>query len=317
MPNPSSSLERRRLLVAVAALVVSRHAAGRPQGSTPLATAPRLDAGMSPAPSPDAAFGPVPAVALAPQLAGVYAGQVDPARCFVSEKYDGVRALWDGRSLRHRSGRAVSAPPSFIASLPAAPLDGELWLGRGRFDALSARIRRAEPDERDWREVRYMVFDTPVDRVPFATRLERLAALVPHLPARVEVAPQWRVADRGELERLLARTVAAGGEGLMLHVADAAYAPGRSEALLKLKPHLDAEAVVVAHRAGTGKYRGQVGALQVESAQGRRFFIGSGLSDAMRREPPAIGTTVTYRYRELTPSGLPRFATYLRLHDAG
>ena len=35
----------------------------------------------------------------------------------------------------------------------------------------------------------------------------------------------------------------------------------------------------------------------------------------MRREPPAIGTTVTYRYRELTSSGLPRFATYLRLHD--
>jgi DNA ligase-1 len=259
----------------------------------------------------------MPPVALAPQLAGVFAGQVDPARCFVSEKYDGVRALWDGRVLRHRSGRAVSAPPSFIAALPAAPLDGELWLGRGRFDALSARVRRAEPDERDWREVRYMVFDTPVDGLPFAMRLERLGALVPHLPARVEVAPQWRVADRVELERVLARTVAGGGEGLMLHVADAAYAPGRGEALLKLKPHLDAEAVVVAHRAGTGKYRGLVGALEVESAQGRRFFVGSGLSDAMRREPPAIGTTVTYRYRELTPSGLPRFATYLRMHDAG
>ena len=76
--------------------------------------------------------------------------------------------------------------------------------------------------------------------------------------------------------------------------------PGRSEALLKLKPHLDAEAVVVAHRAGTGKYRGRVGALEVESTEGRRFFVGSGLSDAMRGEPPAIGTTVTYRYRELT-----------------
>jgi DNA ligase-1 len=101
----------------------------------------------------------------------------------------------------------------------------------------------------------------------------------------------------------------------MLHVADAPYCPGRSEALLKLKPYLDAEAVVVGHRAGTGKYRGLVGALQVESAQGRRFFVGSGLSDAMRREPPAIGTKVTYRYRELTSGGLPRFATYLRLHD--
>jgi DNA ligase-1 len=60
-----------------------------------------------------------------------------------------------------------------------------------------------------------------------------------------------------------------------------------------------------------------VGALEVESAQGRRFFVGSGLGDAARREPPAIGTTITYRYRDLTSSGLPRFATYLRVHDDG
>jgi len=300
MPRTTSSIERRRLLVGLAALALSRHAAALPRGGS-------LAEGPSASRSGESG--------MAPQLAAVYAGQVDPASCFVSEKYDGVRALWDGRVLRHRSGRAVSAPPSFTASLPAVPLDGELWLGRGRFDALSVRVRRAEPDERDWSDVRYMVFDTPVSGVPFAARLARLAALMPNLPARVEVAPQWRVADRLELEQALARTIAVGGEGLMLHVADAAHAPGRSDALLKLKPHLDAEAVVVGHRAGSGKYRGLVGALQVETAQGRRFFIGSGLGDAMRRDPPAIGTTITYRYRELTSTGLPRFATYLRPHD--
>jgi len=297
MPNPSSSRERRRLLVAAAALVLSRPVVARAQGRT----------------AAGAAVERLPASA--PQLAAVYAGQVDPARCFVSEKYDGVRALWDGRVLGHRSGRVVSAPAPFLAALPAVPLDGELWLGRGRFDALSARVRRAPPDPHEWREVRYMVFDTPVGGLPFAMRLERLAALVPHLPAPVEVAPQWRVAGAADLERDLARVVAAGGEGLILHVADALHAPGRSEALLKLKPHLDAEAVVVGHRAGTGKYRGLVGALEVESSPGRRFFIGSGLSDTMRHAPPAIGTTITYRYRELTSSGLPRFATYLRRHD--
>jgi len=299
MPNPSSSVERRRLLVAAAALVLARPLAAPAQGRT----------------AADDVVARLPAVA--PQLAAIYTGQVDPACCFVSEKYDGVRALWDGNVLRHRSGRVVAAPASFLAALPAAPLDGELWLGRGRFDALSARVRRAQPDAGEWRDVRYMVFDTPIGGVPFATRLVRLAALVPPLPAQVEIAPQWRVTGAVELERDLARTVAAGGEGLMLHVADAFHAPGRSESLLKLKPHLDAEAVVVGHRAGTGKYRGLVGALEVESSQGRRFFIGSGLSDSMRREPPAIGTTVTYRYRELTSSGLPRFATYLRLHDDG
>jgi DNA ligase len=32
-----------------------------------------------------------------------------------------------------------------------------------------------------------------------------------------------------------------------------------------------------------------VGALEVESGEGRRFFVGSGMSDALRRDPPAIG----------------------------
>ena len=299
MRKSSSSIERRRILFGVAALALAPHAAALP----PRAVRDDADPGRS------------VEGALAPQLAIVFAGQVDPARCFVSEKYDGVRALWDGRVLRHRSGRPVAAPRSFIASLPDAPLDGELWLGRGRFDALSARVRRTPPDEREWREVRYMVFDMPVAGVPFAARLQRLAALAPQLGAPLENAPHWRVADRVELDRALARTVAGGGEGLMLRVADAPYVSGRSDALLKMKPHLDAEAVVVGHRVGTGKYRGLVGALEVESLEGRRFFIGSGLGDAARRQPPALGTTITYRYRELTSSGLPRFATYLRLHD--
>ena len=86
--------------------------------------------------------------------------------------------------------------------------------------------------------------------------------------------------------------------------------------LMKLKPHLDAEAVVIAHRSGAGKYRGLVGALEVETPDRRRFLVGSGLTDALRRDPPRPGEVITYRYRDLTSSGLPRFATYLRRHDA-
>ena len=95
----------------------------------------------------------------------------------------------------------------------------------------------------------------------------------------------------------------------------APYSPGRSDSLLKLKPHLDAEAVVVGHRRGAGKYGSEVGSLEVETAEGRRFFIGSGLSDAARHRPPPIGSTITYRYRDVTSSGLPRFATYVRGHE--
>jgi DNA ligase-1 len=255
-----------------------------------------------------------PAVAPIPELATVYRGQVDPACCLVSEKYDGVRAIWDGGVLRHRSGRTVAAPREFVAALPREPLDGELWLGRGRFEPLSALVRRTEPRAGEWSAVRYMVFDQPLASGSFEARLARLATVLPRGDTAVELAPQWRVADQIALQDALASVVAGGGEGLVLHVASAPHASGRSGALLKLKPELDAEARVVGHRHGTGKYAAEVGAIEVES-EGRRFFIGSGLSDTDRRDPPPLGSHITYRFRDRTSSGLPRFATYLRRHE--
>jgi len=116
---------------------------------------------------------------------------------------------------------------------------------------------------------------------------------------------------------MLEKTVVkGGGEGLMLHRADALYRAGRSDDLLKLKPWDDAEAVVVAHLSGSGKYAGRLGALLVELPNGQRLRIGSGFSDAQRDHPPAVGTTITYRYRGQTAKGLPRFATFLRVREA-
>jgi hypothetical protein len=59
-----------------------------------------------------------------------------------------------------------------------------------------------------------------------------------------------------------------------------------------------------------------VGALEVEAPDGRRFLVGSGLTNALRRDPPPVGSSVTYRYRDLTSSGLPRFAIFVRRHEA-
>lgn len=250
-------------------------------------------------------------------LANVDAPHIDPRDYLVSEKYDGVRALWDGRTLRFRSGRPVPAPEWFIARLPPdQPLDGELWLGRRQFDALSALVRSEPPDEAAWRRVRYMVFELPDAPGTFEERARRIAELAERLAwPQLQAVPQRRVADRTELRRWLDETVRAGGEGLMLHLASAPYVTGRSDVLVKLKPLLDAEAVVVGHRPGRGKYAGMLGALEVQTPEGRRFLLGTGFTDAERREPPAPGSTVTYRYRDLTASGLPRFASFLRVRQ--
>ena len=98
-----------------------------------------------------------------------------------------------------------------------------------------------------------------------------------------------------------------------LHRADALYITGRSEALLKLKPLLDTEAKVIAHVPGKGKFDGMLGSLEVETPEGKRFRIGTGFKDDVRKNPPPIGSIVTYQYRGLTKNGLPRFASFLRV----
>jgi DNA ligase-1 len=259
-------------------------------------------------------------------LPSIWSKDLDPAAYLVSEKYDGVRGYWDGTRLRFRSGRTVPAPAWFLARLPSIPLDGELWLGRGKFDELSGIVRTDVPVDADWRRVRYMVFELPENAAspsssvaiePFAERAQRIAQIARQTawPQLVAVE-QTKVSERETLARRLADTVEHGGEGLVLHLASAPYATGRSDVLMKLKPSLDAEATVIAHQLGKGKYAGLVGAIEVRTPQGRQFMIGSGLSDALRRQPPPIGSVVTYRYRDLTSTGLPRFATFLRMHDA-
>jgi len=250
-------------------------------------------------------------------LLGVWSDALDPAAFLVSEKYDGVRAVWDGALLRHRSGRAIAAPAWFSAQLPRMPLDGELWLDRGRFDVLSGIVRRTQPVDAEWRALRYMVFELPGAPGGFAGRARRIAAIVrAHGSSQLVAVEQAPVAGREALRERFSEVVARGGEGLVLHRADAPYATGRSDAILKLKPALDAEAVVVAHRPGRGKYAGLLGALEVRTPEGRQFLLGSGLPDALRRDPPPIGSVVTYRYRDFTGTGLPRFASFLRMHTA-
>jgi DNA ligase-1 len=245
-----------------------------------------------------------------------YRAGVDPAAYWVSEKLDGVRAVWDGTQLLFRSGRSIHAPAWFTQGLPPQKLDGELWLARGQFERLSGIVRKTSPDDTEWRGVNFLLFELPEAPGTFSQRLETMRRLVtqaglPHL----RVVEQIRLPDAAALQHHLDEVVDKGGEGLMLHRADALYRAGRGDDLLKLKPWDDAEAVVIAHLPGTGKYSGRLGALLVQLPDGRRLRLGSGFSDKQRLSPPALGVTVTYRYRGLSAKGVPRFATFVRMRE--
>ena len=243
-------------------------------------------------------------------LANVFDEGADLPAYWVSEKYDGIRAYWNGRDLLTRNGHSIAAPAWFTAGLPAVPLDGELWIGRSQFEDVARTVRDAIPDTTAWRAVRFMVFDLPAHPGTFDERLIALEGL--RLAPPAYAVEQFRVADIETLRRRLKEIVDAGGEGLMLHRGDSRYRSGRSDDLLKLKPLLDAEARVVGYVEGKGKYVGMLGSLRVERPDGTQFLLGTGFTDEQRRNPPAIGTDVTYSFNGLTAEGLPRFARFVR-----
>lgn len=265
-----------------------------------------------------AAAVPATAQSAAPSLmlANVYHPGLPLADYWVSEKYDGVRGYWDGLRLLTRGGEAVAAPAWFTAGWPSVPMDGELWAGRGQFATAVSTVRQQTPVDAAWRQMRFMVFDLPAHGGRFDERIPALNQLLAQLAVPwVQPVAQGKVASHAALVALMRKTVQAGGEGLMLHRGASLYRGARNDDLVKLKPFEDAEARVLAQLPGQGKYRGVMGALLVETTQGRRFKLGTGFTDAQRANPPAVGSWVTYRFRDVNPSGVPRFASFLRVRE--
>jgi DNA ligase-1 len=246
-------------------------------------------------------------------LANVWNPSIDPTGWWVSEKYDGLRGYWDGRKLWTRKGNLIHAPDYFLAELPRdVALDGELWIGYGKFEETASIVRSDKPDDR-WKRIRFMVFDAPQAKGTFEERMQFLRATLPEGNQFVRVVTQERCKGATQLLAERDRVVRLGGEGLMLRQPTSAYEVGRSSTLLKVKPYDDAEATVIAHEPGTGKYAGKLGELRVRTDDGREFSIGSGFSDIQRESPPPVGTVITYRFRGLTAKGMPRFPSFLRI----
>lgn len=242
-------------------------------------------------------------------LANKYHDDIEVNEYWISEKLDGVRARWDGSKLISRGGREFAAPAWFTEGFPNIELDGELWSKRGDYENISSITARRSAHD-GWKALTLMVFDLPSHGGKFSERVAAISKLsAPHL----EPVQQFRVADNHQLMRLLDRAIADGAEGLMLHHQNALYRSGRSNDLMKLKRFDDAEAIVLEHIGGNGKFSGMLGAIRVRDHRGKVFKIGSGFSDAERTAPPPIGSEVTFKHQGYTKNGIPRFPVYLRI----
>lgn len=244
-----------------------------------------------------------------PMLAKPYSNQ-PISGWLLSEKLDGVRALWDGRQLVSRNGNAFAAPAWFVAQLPAdMPLDGELYIGRGQFQRTVSTVRKQAAVDAEWRAISYCVFDAPAAEGGFEQRLlDAERALTESTVARV--LPYTVCRDQAQLDSMFAALIAQGAEGVMLRKPGSAYEPKRSACLLKYKPFESDEASVIGYEGGEGRLAGIIGALIVRWKD-KVFNVGSGIPDAIRMAPPAIGAAVTFGFCGLTDGGLPRFPTFI------
>lgn len=278
----------------------------------------------------------------------------DPAKyrmagMYLSEKLDGMRALWlpatrgkpitafqfanvdkkqkefISTGLWSRYGNPLMCPEWFTVGWPNHPLDGELYMGRGKFEETMSVVRKHEPVETEWAKIKYHVFEKPQYRVIFADgrineqqykKVIKCAENMIHVgdePIRVGFANNfdaiYRTLQRDLIEtntmclhpqrqlpfvteearriiyEELERVTDAGGEGLMLRHPGSEYETVRSKFLLKVKKLHDAEGLVVGYRAGQGKYYGMLGSLTIKWEHGT--FELSGMTDEQRMLTPA------------------------------
>ncbi|KAF9924314.1 hypothetical protein FBU30_005680 [Linnemannia zychae] len=255
---------------------------------------------------------------------------IDPTGYWMSEKLDGVRAYYDGTHFYSRAGNKFFAPPFFSKHFPKdQPLDGELWLGRGRFQQCISIVKNQKADRADeWKEMTYLVFDAPKLDMTYEKRLDYLKSIMPafgkdsiqssspsatsnKVPPYARLVPVQKCLSKSHLLRELDHVQTHGGEGIMLRAPRSRYEFKRSKTLLKVKTFFDEEAIVVAVVKGSGKNSHRMGHIEVKTPDGRTFSVGSGFTDAQRDKPPKIGSIITYKFQELSNKLTPRFPTFI------
>ena len=273
--------------------------------------------------------------------------KIDPVGWWMSEKFDGYRAIWNGQYFKSRSHRRFSVPSWFSAMMPPSiPLDGELWLGRSNFESCGM-FRKKRPTRKDkidewsneWKKagVVFKVFDIPNINKPFEERMTALKKLIKDrrvclrllmkeekmkgVKFPIQYTKQILVKSHKQVKTVFDKVVSAGGEGIMLREPGSMYETKRSSTLLKYKEMADTECRIIDYKPGTGKYTGMLGAFICElvSDPSIKFKI-SGMNDCVRKNYNKsgskhlhpLGTIITFKYNGFTKRGIPRHPQYMR-----
>ena len=250
-----------------------------------------------------------------------------PIGWYLSEKYDGYRAIWDGKNFRSRNNNIFTVPDWFAKWLPPdIALDGELFLGRENFQKCGI-FRKKVPIDEEWKNanVKYQIFDAPGHKGLFEERQEYIKQLIKERckcfdsNCPLVLTKQTLIKNEKEVKDAFQTLTKKGAEGIMLRAPKSPYDGKRTAHLLKYKQLFDTECTIIGYKNGTGKYKDMLGAFKCELVSNKKIkFDISGMNDLIRknyRETHPIGTIVTFTYMGLSDSGVPRHPQYSHIRE--
>lgn len=232
---------------------------------------------------------------------------------FVSEKLDGVRAYWDGKNLLSRSGKNLNPPKWFIEDFPPFAIDGELFTKQNDFENIVSIVKNQQNKDL-WKYLSLYVFEVPNKEGNFSKRLEKLQNFLKQHPAKfIQIIPQNEFQTKEELLSFIKQIKQKDGEGVILRKKEGVYTTGRNSSLLKYKFFFDSECEIIEYQKGKGKYADVIGSFTCKDGA-KIFRIGSGLSEDFRKNPPKIGSIITYKFYKTTKNNMPRHPVFLRIY---
>lgn len=104
-------------------------------------------------------------------LAEKYTDEENIDGWIMSEKLDGVRCIWNGKTMKTRNNNTFYPPPFFTQDFPDEILDGELWMKRASFEKTVSIVRKSTAHD-GWKDIKYVIFDAPEIGGTFKQRIK-------------------------------------------------------------------------------------------------------------------------------------------------
>lgn len=271
---------------------------------------------------------------------------------WLTEKYDGYRALCINGKLYTRNGNQIICPEWFSKLLPHnLNLDGELYTGYNNWN-MCGNFRRKHVDEKFWLcdSVMYIVFDVIDDNAntQYHQRYEKLLNYVISIAENGKtIIPKERITfpirivkyeivnSRENLMEYFNQVTVRGGEGVIFRNPLNPYFTKSKDNIFRLKKIYLKEGVIVDYKMSTSqKYSGLISSFIVvpicecddeiknlkkgQLLKQYQFSVSSGITEYIRKtykKTFPIGTIIQYKCNDYTSTGKPRHPVFIRKRE--